>query len=397
MRIYLSNNVYEESLERIRFIFDEFETVIVNFSGGKDSTVIFHLAMQVAKERNRLPLKVLFLDQEAEYQNTIDYVKTVMYHKDVEPLWFQVPIRLFNATSHKDAWLMCWDEGEEWLREKDAISIKENISGTDRFMEFFPKIVDAMFPDGNVAKLGGVRTEESPARLMGLTNAVTYKYVTWGKIENKAKKSYTFYPIYDWSYTDVWKAIHDNKWPYCKIYDYQYRYGTPVKNMRVSNLHHESALKNLELLQEVEPETWNKLAKRLKGINTYKHTGKMNYAPKELPRMFTSWREYRDFLLSHLTKPEYREKFQAIFDRMDNTYKEVAEVSGLYKVCVKAIIINDYHSVKLGNFEKNADVIAFRNYKKIGERNRHGYNKLIDHYVKHFERPDKRELPVVSR
>lgn len=58
--IYLENNVFDEALERIRFVFDNHEDILVGFSGGKDSTVLFHLALIVAKEKNRLPLKVFF-------------------------------------------------------------------------------------------------------------------------------------------------------------------------------------------------------------------------------------------------------------------------------------------------------------------------------------------------
>lgn len=64
---YKQNNVFEEALERIRFVYDNCDDVIVSMSGGKDSTVLFNLTMQVARERNRLPLKVFWLDQEAEW------------------------------------------------------------------------------------------------------------------------------------------------------------------------------------------------------------------------------------------------------------------------------------------------------------------------------------------
>ena len=89
--IYLENTVYEESLERLRLVFDNHDDVIVSMSGGKDSTVLFELALMVAKEKNRLPLKVFWLDQEAEWQGTVDYMKSIMYRSEVEPFWFQIP------------------------------------------------------------------------------------------------------------------------------------------------------------------------------------------------------------------------------------------------------------------------------------------------------------------
>ena len=113
--------------------------------------------------------------------------------------------------------------------------------------------------------------EESPGRPLGLTGSPVYKGVTWGhqhyskNCNPHGKPHVTFYPIYYWSYTDVWKAIHDNGWKYNKLYDAQYRLGTPVPNMRVSNLHHETALQNIFYVQEVEPETYEKLTRRLQG------------------------------------------------------------------------------------------------------------------------------------
>ena len=125
MKIYLKENVFDACLDRLRYLFDEFDKIIVSFSGGKDSTVIFNMAMIVAKEKNKLPLTVMFLDQEAEWQAVVDYTRTVMQDPEVEPHWLQVPIRLFNATSSSKQWLHCWGEGEQWMREKKILQLKK--------------------------------------------------------------------------------------------------------------------------------------------------------------------------------------------------------------------------------------------------------------------------------
>jgi predicted phosphoadenosine phosphosulfate sulfurtransferase len=215
VRYHLPMTVLEAAKQRIRFVFEEFPDVVVGFSGGKDSTVVFNLTLEIARELGRLPLKVLFVDQEAEWQATIEQVRYVMTHPDVEPFWLQIPIRLFNATSTTDEWLLCWDpaERDKWMREQEDISIKENIYGTDRFAALFNRFFQVTFPDQRVALIGGVRVEESPSRAVGLTHLPKYKWVTWGKRLTEGLH-YTFYPIYDWAWTDVWVAIHRHGWRY---------------------------------------------------------------------------------------------------------------------------------------------------------------------------------------
>ena len=81
------------------------------------------------------------------------------------------------------------------------------------------------------------------------------------------KNHYTFYPIYDWSYTDIWKAIGSNHWDYNKIYNYYYQDGVPFNQMRISNVHHETAVRALFLLQKYEPENYEKIVERIPGID----------------------------------------------------------------------------------------------------------------------------------
>jgi predicted phosphoadenosine phosphosulfate sulfurtransferase len=382
MRIYLKNNVFDEALARINRIFDEFPNVVVGFSGGKDSTVTFNLTMQVAKERGRLPQKVLFVDQEAEWQATIDYVKKIMYRDDVEPYWLQVPFKITNSASSQHNELYAWQEGAEWLREKDPISIKENVYNTakgtthhNEFYAFFSRFFAYHFKGQPAAYLSGVRAEESPQRATALTNSQTYKDITWGKTLDKSVGHYTFYPLYDWSFTDIWSAIHKNGWDYCKIYDYMYQHGVPVNQMRVSNLHHEQAIKSLFYLPEIEKETYNKLTKRLNGISSANKLGFDNFYPKTLPPMFSSWKEYRDFLLDKIVPAESIDIFKAKFKVMDEKYalmdswkdtngssKSSFAATSQYmnKVCVQAVCINDTDFVKINAWEFHPTVHAFR-------------------------------------
>ena len=251
--VYRKQNVYEAALDRIRWLFDEFDNIIVNVSGGKDSTVLYELALIVAREKDRLPLKVLWLDQEAEWQGTVDTVERIMTNPEVDPLWFQIPFRLFNATSATDKWLDCWDPAKEaeWMRPHHPLARTENPYGTDRFVDLFDEFIQAEFPGQPACNLAGVRASESPSRSVGLTNTATWKWATWGRQSRKYKQQPTMYPLYDWADSDIWKAIHDNGWHYNPVYDAMYAHGLSPRLMRVSNVHHETAVQSLFYLQAV--------------------------------------------------------------------------------------------------------------------------------------------------
>jgi predicted phosphoadenosine phosphosulfate sulfurtransferase len=309
VKIELGKDVYQAALDRIRWLYDEFPNVVVSYSGGKDSTVILELTVQVAAEKGRLPVEALFIDQEGEWTFTIDLMRTIAARDDVKLHWLQIPMQIFNATSEADEWLWCWEEGkdDQWLRPKEPGSIHENVLGTTRFGEMFPAFLQWRFGEEPAAQLNGVRAEESPGRTIGLTTWPCYRHITWGNRIGATKKrqQITFSPIYDWRYLDVWKAIHDHGWPYNQLYDRQYQHGVGIRNMRVSSLHHETAVRSLEYAHEVDADLWNRLTERLQGVNTAKHLqADFRTAPKVLPPMFVDWREYRDYLLDHLITNE---------------------------------------------------------------------------------------------
>lgn len=66
----LSQNVLDAAQQRIKWTLDNLSQVCVSFSGGKDSTIMFHLTAQLARAMNK-KISVLFIDWEAQFSCTI--------------------------------------------------------------------------------------------------------------------------------------------------------------------------------------------------------------------------------------------------------------------------------------------------------------------------------------
>lgn len=109
--------------------------------------------------------------------------------------------------------------------------------------------------------------------------------------------------------------------------------------IRVSSLIHEKSFKALVELPEFEPRTYDKLLKRISGIqvgNLYGKDSKLLQCRK-LPKNFKNWIEYRDFLLD--TYPDKTKKwiFEKRFSRyLNNNYVARQEC--------KQLILNDYEN-----------------------------------------------------
>lgn len=326
-------NVYDAAVNRIRMVFREFEEIVVSVSGGKDSTCMFHLVAEEA-ERTRRRFKVFYLDQEAEYQSTIDVIDGMMRHPLVDPLWYQVPIRMTNATSFREVFLNAWEPGKNWIRNKSEIAIQEIRGGyPDRFYEFFPWFeMQSTVP---TAHLVGLRIFESMNRQRTMCKANGYKHFKWSTA-CKREGSFRFYPIFDWQPRDIWKCIADSNLPYNKAYDRMVaKSGVNLRTMRVSNLIHEQAFRSLAQLQEFEPETFNRLVERLGGVHFAAMYADEKYLlSADLPVQFKTWKEYRDYLLNS-TPGQSRGRFEKRFAKQGDDEQTA-------KHQVKQLLLNDW-------------------------------------------------------
>lgn len=329
-----TENVLIAAKKRISYLFDNYDNISLSFSGGKDSTVLFYLVNDEAVKRDR-KFYLYFQDQEAEYQGTIDMVEWAMSQPNVIPLWYQVPIFMTNAASHQQLFLWAWGEGEEWVREKHPLAIHSiKNKYPRRFYKFNLWVMLNMKKiKGKSVSIIGLRADESPDRRFVMFGEDSDLF--WLRMIKEPNKAY---PIIDWKYRDVWKYLTDNKLKYNKVYDKMYMLGLKISRMRVSNLVHEKAFRCLTTLQELEPETYDKLEKRLQGVHTaaiYADESVM-YSIKKLPNRFETWKEYKDFLLDSIN-PDLGKVFRHIFKRFRDTDDILAN-----KYMVKRILICDW-------------------------------------------------------
>lgn len=352
-----TKSVLEASRQRIAYLFDNYDNIQLSFSGGKDSTVLFHLINAEAIKRNR-KFYLFFLDQEAEYAATIEMVAWAMRQPNVIPMWYQVPMFMTNSCSSEQLFLWSWGDNEEWVREKDPIAIQE-IKG--KYPKRFYKFVlwanmQLRKLKGTSVSIIGLRAEESPSRrfvLFGEDNDLF-----WLRRVNTPHKAY---PIIDWSYTDDWKYLIENKLKYNRIYDKMYMLGLPLRGMRVSNLIHEKAYRCLAELQELEPETYDKLELRLKGVHcaSIYSKEKLMYSIKKLPEAFKTWKEYKDFLLNSIN-PDLAKIFRYQWSRFGDT-----DDIGACKYMVKRILLCDWE----GNITWARDNEFNYSHEQIMEKN----------------------------
>lgn len=335
-KVHLQETVLEAARARIVNVFDRFEHVHASVSGGKDSLVLFFLALAEARRRGR-PLHVFFLDQEAEYAATIDVIRWMMSQPGVVPLWYQVPLYLTNATSYLVDQLYAWGPGEPWMREKEPGAIGA-IEGKypQRFYPFF-EWWEREQPAGS-AFLVGLRAEEGVTRFRAVTKHPGLPDLPWSS-KTKRAGSVKLYPLYDWGMGDVWKLIRDEALPYNRVYDALYALGHGVYNtMRVSNLIHEIAFRSLAELALIEPGTYARLERRLPGVHAAAQHARSAflYDARELPAAFPTWRAFRDHLLETMPIDETKKA------RHRRRFAGQNETEAVFQAQCKRLLIGDH-------------------------------------------------------
>lgn len=293
----LEENVYIAAIERIHLLYDRFDTVMVSFSGGKDSTVCLNLALQVATERNRLPLDVCFVDEEIVTPQTEQYVERVRSRSDVRFKWLCLPVEHRNACSRTQLYWHPWlgVDKNKWVRELPEGAITWGDVPTFKLGMTVPDAIPLVYgPErGSVACVRGIRTQESIRRLQSVTKRETDNWICKNPVGMYGNYFPTS-PIFDWMTEDVWVAPQKLGWDYNKTYDLLSLLGTPPSLQRCTPPFGEEPLNGLHQYAQGWPELWHKMLNRVDGVATagrYALTDLYGTKPKAPPPGMT-WKDW---------------------------------------------------------------------------------------------------------
>jgi|TARA_R110000803_G_C11939719_1_gene316407 predicted phosphoadenosine phosphosulfate sulfurtransferase len=295
---YSEVNVFDAGCERIRYLFNSFDNVIVNFSGGKDSTCILNMTLKIARELDRKVI-VNFYDEEAIHPPTIEYVERVSKIKEVELNWYCLEFKHRNACSIEQPYFYGWDKNEThlWVREMPdldcVISEHPNFERGQSWQTFSETIPKKS--DGTTVTLTGVRTQESFRRMKAVSTKKNDNYIS------RNGHTAIAHPIYDMSSEDVWLCVKKFGWDYNRTYDImnQTKLFEGYLAQRVCPPFGEESLRGLWMYSQCFPEMWHKMLNRCPGVATawrYANTDIYGYGNVEKPSD-TTYKKWSNVLI----------------------------------------------------------------------------------------------------
>ncbi|MDA3131573.1 phosphoadenosine phosphosulfate reductase [Atlantibacter subterraneus] len=326
-KIPLNMDVYDAAVKRISWVFDTFSRVCVSFSGGKDSTLLFHLTAREARKRNR-KFSVMFIDWEVQFQYTINHIQAMksLYADCTETFyWIALPVTTVNGTSACQPEWTAWEPGIEWVRTPPDDAITDPgffpfYTPGITFEDFVPAFNDWLArvePITPTAILTGMRADESLMRFQSICDRRKNRYSVdkpW-TTSSMTSGACTVSPVYDWRTADVWSWFARTRALCNPLYELMHQAGVKPRYMRICEPFGPEQRAGLWLFHVLEPELWDRICRRVSGA----HTGELYAAERNgfygqgqlVKPQNKTWKEYALFLLDSLppsTAEHYRNK-----------------------------------------------------------------------------------------
>lgn len=312
----VNQDVWSLAVERMMRAYQMFDHIAVSFSGGKDSTACLHVVLEAARASGRLPLDVVFLDEECIPYETEEYVRRVAALPGIAMRWYALPVKHRNSCSPTEHSWYPWDPDipEKWVRPlpPEAVPLPGFTKGM-RWQEIQGLIYGHI--SGSVGIVMGIRAQESVTRYRAVARrravhwVIPYSEGMPGPGGRKPRHLWKVYPIYDWTTEDVWTAPARLGWGYNRAYDLLEMAGLPPLQQRCAPPFGDEPIRGLWTFQVCFPAIWEKMHDRVPGAATaarYGRTGLYGFGERWEKPAGQTWPEYIRTLVAKHEEPVLR-------------------------------------------------------------------------------------------
>jgi predicted phosphoadenosine phosphosulfate sulfurtransferase len=310
---YVDQNVYDAAVDRINHVFDTFDTIVVMFSGGKDSLAVLHMVKEISEQRGINKVNVVFRDEELIPDVVIDFVDKYRQMDWVDMMYFAVPLHSQKFVLGNTEGYIQWDPSRKHIRPIPEHAITYDDGKV--YDQYSMDALTASFYKGKIAFITGVRAAESLVRFRASVNKLNENYIN-APTQNIGNVKMVK-PLYDWEENDIFKYFYEKEIEYCKVYDRQLWNGD---QFRVATPIHQEAAKKFNKLRTLDPMLYSQV------IDLF-------------PEMLVQERYWKE-LDRGTAKEEYSKSMDTIFDWIQINITENKQKKLAYKRFKEAYGLN---------------------------------------------------------